>query len=116
MDWKKSFWINVSFDEESKKAKESIKVKVVCDFNKLTDAERLDWLTNGQSPRVYIQGQLRRLDKKEFDKLNGTEYTVVFKPVGTKAEVDIEGAFMRQWASWTPERRAEYLKKLSEER
>ena len=84
MDWKKTVAITCSYNEEAKKAKDYITVDVVFDFTTLTEDEILEWLVNGQSPRVYVQGILRKLTRREFNALNKTTYTVVIKPTGTR--------------------------------
>ena len=84
MDWKKTVAITCSYNEEAKKAKDFITVDVVFDFTTLTEDEILEWLVNGQSPRVYVQGILRKLTRREFNALNKTTYTVVIKPTGTR--------------------------------
>ena len=84
MDWKKTVAITCSYNEEAKKAKDYITVDVVFDFTALTEKEILEWLVNGQSPRVYVQGILRKLTRREFNALNKTTYTVVIKPTGTR--------------------------------
>ena len=79
MDWKKTVAITCSYNEEAKKAKDYITVDVVFDFTTLPEDEILEWLVNGQSPRVYVQGILRKLTRREFNALNKTTYTVVIK-------------------------------------
>lgn len=112
MDYRTNIWITVSYDDEAKRAKESIKVNVLFDFSTLTDAERLEWLVNGQSPRVHVQSILRKLPRREFDALDNSEYKVVFKPTGTRGEVDVEAAMLRKAQSMTPEQLMEFVQKL----
>lgn len=95
------FYMNVSPDEDARKAKESVRVKVTAKFIDFSAQDFADRCTQANSVRVAVQAVLR--GKKTIP----TEYTYIVPKPGTRL---VQAASIEDlWAAMSPEQRNAFI-------